>query len=130
MKMNGVVVVVSFIVHRTRPCKERAHPSFDFKGDTDGTWEWTERLIKEAVLHQAAELFAPNVPFSVLGQPKAFNCMNPPPQVKISTVVPGAFYPVPTPSCELIHLWKDPFVGMGGVLLGCAEERLAKCSGR
>ena len=66
---------------------------FDFKGDTDGTRERMERLTKEAVLHRAAELFAPNAPFSVLGQPRAFNCTNPPPQVKISTVVPGDFIP-------------------------------------
>jgi len=37
MKMNEVVVAVSFIVHRVLPCKERAHLGFDFKGDTDGT---------------------------------------------------------------------------------------------
>ena len=37
MKMNGVAVVVSFIVRRIQPCKERAHLGFDFKGDTDGT---------------------------------------------------------------------------------------------
>ena len=30
------------------------------------------------------------------------------------------------PSSELIHLWKDPFAGTSGVLLGRAEERLAK----
>ena len=93
MKMNRVVVAVSFIVRRVQPCKERAHPSFDFKGDTDGTWERTERLTKEAVLHRDADLFTPNVPYSMPGQPKAFNCTNPPPQVKISTVVPGAFIP-------------------------------------
>ena len=65
----------------------------------------------------------------MLGQPRAFNCMNPP-QVKISTVVPGAFYPVPVLSNGLIRLWKDPFAGTGGVLLGRAEERLAEGSGR
>ena len=37
MKMNGVVVAVSFIVCRIQPCKERAHPGFDFKGDTNDT---------------------------------------------------------------------------------------------
>ena len=37
MKMDGVVVAVSFIVRRIQPSKERAHPGFDFKGDTDGT---------------------------------------------------------------------------------------------
>ena len=91
MKMDGVVVAVSFIVRRIQPSKERAHLSFDFKGDTDSTWERSERLTKEAVLRQAAELFAPNASFSVLGQPRAFNCTNPPPLVKISTVAPGDF---------------------------------------
>ena len=91
MKLNGVVVAVSFIVRRVQPCKERAYLSFDFKGDTDGTRERMERLTKEAVLHWATELFSPNTPFSVPGQPRAFNYMNPPPQVKISTVVPDDF---------------------------------------
>ena len=122
MKMSGVVVAVNFILHRVQPCKERAHPGFDYKGDTDGTRERTERLMKEVVLHRVAELFALNVPYSVLGQSKTFNCTNPPPQVKISTVVPGAFYPLSVPSSKLIRLWKDPFIGMGSVLLGRAEE--------
>ena len=37
MKMNEVVVAVSFIVRRIQPYKERPHASFDFKGDIDGT---------------------------------------------------------------------------------------------
>ena len=52
---------------------------FDFKGDTDGTRERTENLAKEVVLHRAAELFAPNMSYTVPGQPKPFNCTNPPP---------------------------------------------------
>ena len=79
MKLNGVVVAVSFIVCRVQPCKERAHLGFDFKGDIDGTQERTERLTKEAMLHQATELFAPNTPYSVPGQLRAFNYINSPP---------------------------------------------------
>ena len=37
IKMNGVLVVASFIVRRIQPYKERAHAGFDYKGDTDGT---------------------------------------------------------------------------------------------
>ena len=59
-------MVASFIMRHFHPCKERAHVGFDFKGDTDGTRERTERLTKEAVLCRAVELFAPNAPFSVL----------------------------------------------------------------
>ena len=51
IKMNGILVVASFIVRRVQPYKERAHVGSDFKGDTDGTRERTERLMKEAVLH-------------------------------------------------------------------------------
>ena len=94
IKMSGVVVAVNIILHHVQPCKERAHAGFDFKGDTDNTRERAKNLAKEVVLHQAAELFALNVLYIVLGQPKPFNCTNSPPQVKISTVVPGAFYPV------------------------------------
>ena len=67
MRMNGVVVAVSFILHRIQSYKERAHLGFDFKGDTNSTRERTERLMKEVMLHWAAELFAPNTLYSVLG---------------------------------------------------------------
>ena len=86
VKMNGVLVAASFIVRRVQPCKERAHAGFDFKGDTDITRERMERLTKEAMLHRATELFAPNTPFSVSGQTRAFNGTNPPPQVKVSSI--------------------------------------------
>ena len=76
MKMSGVVVVVNFILHRIQPYKERAHAGFDFKGDTDGPRERTEKLMKEAMLHRAAELFTPNMSYTMPGQPKPFNCMN------------------------------------------------------
>ena len=95
---------------------------FDFKGDTNGTQERTKNLMKEAVLHWAAKLFAPNVSYTISGQPKPFNCMNSPPQVKISTVVPSVFYPVPALSSGVIRLWKDQLPRTGGVLLRCAEE--------
>ena len=42
VKTNGGLVVASFIVRRVQPYKERAHATFDFKGETDCTWERTE----------------------------------------------------------------------------------------
>ena len=77
---------MSFIVRHVQSYKERAHAGFDFKGDTDGTRERSERLSKDDVLERAAGLFAPNASFSVSGQTRAFNCTNPPPQVKVSIV--------------------------------------------
>jgi len=86
VRMNDRLVAASFIVRRVQPCKERAHAGFNFKGDTDGTRERSERLSKDDVLERAIGLFAPNASFSVLGQTRAFNYMNPPPQVKVSIV--------------------------------------------
>ena len=37
MRTNGGLVAASFIVCRLQPCKERAHPAFEFKGETNGT---------------------------------------------------------------------------------------------
>ena len=55
MEIRGELVVTSFIVRRVQPCKERAHPSFDYKGDDDGTWESTERLTMKEVIDRATE---------------------------------------------------------------------------
>ena len=67
VRTNGGLVAVSFIVRRIQPCKERVHPGFDFKGDTDGTRKRLERLTKDATLRRATELFTPNAPFSMPG---------------------------------------------------------------
>ena len=66
-------------MRRIQPCKERGHAGYDFKGDTDDTRERTEMLSRDDVLERAAELFAPFVSFSVSGQVRPVNCMNPPP---------------------------------------------------
>ena len=67
IKIYVVLVVASFIVRHVQPCKEGTHASFDFKGDTDGTGERTERLTRNDVLERAAKLFAPNASFSMSG---------------------------------------------------------------
>ena len=65
MEINNRLVAASFIVHHVQPCKERAHPGFDFKGDDNGTRERPGRLKRSEVLERAVELFAPNASFSV-----------------------------------------------------------------
>ena len=86
VEISSELVAASFIVRRVQPCKERAHPSFDFKGDDDGTRERTERLSRKDVLERATELFAPNASFSWPRQTRAFNCTNSPAQVTILIV--------------------------------------------
>ena len=87
VEINDGLVAASFIVLHIQPCKERAHPGFDFKGDDDGTRERPGRLKRSEVLERAVELFALNASFSVSRQTRAFNCTNPPPQVTIPIVL-------------------------------------------
>jgi len=43
------LVAASFIVRRVQPYKERAHPAFEFKGETNGTRERPEMLSRDVV---------------------------------------------------------------------------------
>ena len=86
VKTNGGLVAASFIVRRIHPYKERAHPGFEFKGETNGTRERPEILSRNAVEERTAELFAPLASFRLSGYTKPFNCKNLPPQVNIPTV--------------------------------------------
>ena len=86
VKTNGRLVVASFIVCRIQPYKERAHPGFEFKGETDGTRERLEILSRNVIEERTAELFAPLSSFRLSGYTKPFNCKNLPPQVNILTI--------------------------------------------
>ena len=59
VEIRGELVATSFIVRRVQPCKERAHPGFDYMGDDDGTREMTERLTKKEVIARAQSYFLP-----------------------------------------------------------------------
>ena len=83
VKTNGGLVAASFIVRHVQPYKERAHPAFEFKGETVGTRERPEMLLRVIVEERAAELFAPFASFSISGYTKPFNRKNLPPQVNI-----------------------------------------------
>ena len=84
MKTNGGLVALSFIARRVQPCKERAHPSFEFKGETDGTRERREMLSRDGVEERVVEVFALFASFKMSRYSKPFNCKNLPPQVNIS----------------------------------------------
>ena len=86
VRTNGGLVAASFIVRRVQPYKDRAHPAFEFKGETDGTRERPEMLSRNVCEERAAELFALFSSFNMSGYTRPFNCKNLPPQVNISVV--------------------------------------------
>ena len=83
VELRGELVAAGFIVRHVQPCKERAYPAFDYKGNDDGTWERPERLSRKEVICRAIELFTSSASFSWPKETKAFNCTNLPPQVTI-----------------------------------------------
>ena len=87
VELRGELVATGFIARRVQPCKERAYPAFDYKGDDDGTRERPERLSRKEVIGHATELFTSGASFSWPKETKAFNCMNLPPQVIILTCI-------------------------------------------
>ena len=99
VKTNDGLVVASFIVRRVQPCKERAHPIFEFKGETDGTRERPEMLSRDVVQERAAELFALFASFSMSGYTRPFNYNNLPPQVApvAGRLLPSANHPSALP---------------------------------
>jgi len=64
LELRGELVAARFIVRRVQPCKQRAHPGFDFRGDDDGTRESMEWLMKKEVIDRATELFTSSASFS------------------------------------------------------------------
>jgi len=43
-RVDGVIVVTNFTFWRCQPSKGRAHPTYEFHGDTDGTREVLEPI--------------------------------------------------------------------------------------
>ena len=86
VRTNGELVAASFIVRHVQPYKERAHPAFEFKGETDGTRERPEMLSWNICEERDAELFAMFSSFNMSGYTRPFNCKNLPPQVNTSVV--------------------------------------------
>ena len=86
VRTNGGLVAASFIVRRVQPYKERAHPAFEFKGETDDTRERSKMLSRDVVEERATELFALFASFNMSGYTKPFNYKNLPPQINISVV--------------------------------------------
>lgn len=86
VKINGVAVAMNFLFCRTHPCKERAHPGYDFKGQTNFTHKRSEVLSRDEVVRCAGDLFAPRSPYSFPGQQKAYSYINPPPVVRMRLI--------------------------------------------
>ena len=56
-RLNGVIVATNFTFRRIQPCKERAHPEFEFWGDTDRTHEVPEEIDQDKVKRWIVMLF-------------------------------------------------------------------------
>ena len=56
-RVDGVIVATNFTFRRCQPSKERAHPTFEFRRDTDGTREVPKPIDRDEVMQRVGVLF-------------------------------------------------------------------------
>ena len=69
---------MNFIFRWIQPYKERVHPRYEFRGETDGTREVPEQIEQDKVLRCATMLFNTVAHVAIKGPQRAFNITNPP----------------------------------------------------
>ena len=92
-RVDGVIVATNFTFWRCQPSKERAHPAFEFRGDTDGTREVPEPIAREQVKWWIGVLFNLIGHHKVDNQQRAFSVGNLPLAVRVFVLVwPNSFF--------------------------------------
>ena len=100
-RVDGVIVATNFTFRRCRPSKERAHPAYEFRGDTDGTREVPEPIDREEVKWRIGVLFNLTGHHKVDDQQRAFSVGNLPPEARVFVLVwPNSFLLRRTRSCS------------------------------
>ena len=91
-RVDGVIVAMNFTFWRCQPSKERAHPAYEFWGDTDGTREVPELIAQEEVKRWIRVLFNLTGRRKVENQQRAFNVGTLPLEVRVVVLVwPNSF---------------------------------------
>ena len=82
-RVDGVIVATNFTFQRCQPSNERAHPGYEFRGDTDGTRKVPEPIDRDKVMRQIGLLFNLMGHLRINDQQRAFSVRNLPPRVKV-----------------------------------------------
>lgn len=82
-RRDGVVVATNFTFCRIQPYKERAHPGYEFQGDTDGSREVPVEIDRNEVMWCIAMLLNLMGRASVNDQQRAYSITNLPPMVRV-----------------------------------------------
>ena len=86
-RFDRVVVAMNFTFYQIQPCKERAHPAFEYRGDTDGSREVPEEFARDDIMWRIEMLFNLTGRVSIRDQQRAFSVGNLPPTVRGFSVV-------------------------------------------
>ena len=81
--LNGVGVAINFVCRRIQPSKERVHRAYEYVGDEDTMREAPKRISSDVAYARLLELFSSNTQLNNVGQQRAYNITNPPPQVGV-----------------------------------------------
>ena len=86
-RVDGVIVVMNFTFWRCQPSKERAHPGYEFWGDTDGTHEVPKPIDQDEVMRRIGLLFNLMGHRRIDNQQRAFSVGTLPPRVRVFSLV-------------------------------------------
>lgn len=82
-RLDGLIVASNFILRRVQPSKERAHPGYLFRGDTDGMREVPEEIDREEAKRRVAMTFNLVGRLKIREPQRPFTVGNLPPWVRI-----------------------------------------------
>jgi hypothetical protein len=77
----------NFLTRCIQPGKERSHPGYEYRGESDGTREVPEKFMKEAGMRRLCDLFSMKDCVNITDPHKSFTIRNPPPLVGVVTVL-------------------------------------------
>ena len=86
-RADGVIVATNFTFRRYQPNKERAHPRYEFWGDTDGTRELPEPINLDEVMRRIGVFFNLVGHHKIDDQHRAFSVGALPPWVRVFFLV-------------------------------------------
>ena len=82
-RLDGVIVATNFTFRRVQPRKERAHPGYEFRGETDGTREVPEEISRDEVKRCISMMFNLAGHLRIDDQQRPFHVGSLPPQVRV-----------------------------------------------
>ena len=82
-RLDGVIVATNFTFQRVQPSKERAHPGYEFRKETDGTREVPEEINRDEAKRHISMMLNLARHLKINDQQRPFHVESLPPRVRV-----------------------------------------------